>query len=122
MTDQVFIGDSNRFKLETEEGIVTTERFLCTDATATNHNTHTVQDQASGQPYILGTDAIEEKDKDFFARQLVAEVIPLGSRVHKELDIFPAYNQHKIYYSTLNNAIAVGTRIKAATSGAQGIV
>ena len=122
VTDEVFIGDSNRFKLETEEGIVTTERFLCTDATATNHSTHTVQDQASGQPYILGTDAITEKDKDFFARQLVAEVIPLGSRVHKELDIFPAYNQHKIYYSTLNNALAVGTRIKGATSGAQGIV
>ncbi len=122
VTDEVFIGDSNRFKLETEEGIVTTERFLCTDATATNHSTHTVQDQASGQPYILGTDAIEEKDKDFFARQLVAEAIPLGSRVHKELDIFPAYNQHKIYYSTLNNALAVGTKVRGATSNALGIV
>ena len=31
-------------------------------------------------------------------------------------------NQHKIYYSTLNNTLAVGTRVRGATSNALGIV
>ncbi len=116
-----------RFTLESGEGIVTTERFLAVSSS-------TVQDQSSGivytevdeeptgaQGYIIGT-TITPRTKDFTKRQLMAEVSPKGHRVHKELDIFPHYNQHKIYYSTLSNALAVGTKVRGATSNALGIV
>ena len=46
---------------------MTTERFLSVNAS-------TVKDQSSGQPYVLGTDTVEETDRDFFKRQLTAEV------------------------------------------------
>ena len=120
--DGVFGPGGGRLRLETGEGIVTTERFLCTDTTATDHTSHTVKDQASGQPYVIGTDTVEETDRDFFERQLTAEATPKGHKVTKELDISPHYNQHKISYSTLNNALAVGTRVRGATSNALGIV
>jgi len=113
--DNVFAGFEGRIQLETEEGILTTERFLSVDAS-------TVKDQSSGQPYILGTDTVEETDRDFFRRQLTAEVTAKGHKVTKELDISPHFNQHKIYYSTLDNALAVGTKVRGTTSNALGIV
>ena len=122
-----FVGDVGRLGLETGEGIMTTERFLAITAT-------TVRDQASGilyttvpdeppgaQSYIVGQ-KFTPATRDFFNRQLVAELSPKGHRVHKELEIYPAYNQHKIYYSTLTNALAVGTKVRGATSNALGIV
>ena len=113
--DQVFSSFEGRIELETGEGILTTERFLSLNAS-------TVQDQASGRPYIIGTDTVQETDRDFFERQLTAEVTAKGHEVTKELDISPHYNQHKISYSTLNNALAVGTKVRGATSNALGIV
>ena len=113
--DSVFVSYDGRVQLETEEGILTTERFLSVDA-------NTVKDQSSGQPYILGTDTVEEFDRDFFNRQLTAEAGPKGHKVTKELDISPHYNQHKLYYSTLDNTLAVGTKVRGTTSNALGIV
>ena len=113
--DSVFSSFEGRIQLETEEGVLTTERFLSVDAT-------TVKDQSSGQPYVIGTDTVEETDRDFFKRQLTAEVTAKGHKVTKELDISPHKNQHKISYSTLNNSLAVGTRVRGATSNALGIV
>ena len=121
-TDQVFSSYEGRLQLETEEGIIVTERFLCTDIIATNHNTHTVKDQASGQPYVVGTDTVAETDKNLYERQLTAEATPKGSRVTKEIEIYPAYNQHKISYGTLSNALAVGTLVRGASSNALGYV
>ena len=82
----------------------------------------TVKDQSSGQPYILGTDTVEETDRDFFKRQLTAEATAKGHEVTKELDISPHYNQHKISYSSLTNTLPVGTRVRGSTSNALGIV
>jgi hypothetical protein len=129
-SNETFTGTTlgiGRFALETEEGIVTTERFLA----VTNS---TVRDQASGilystvpdepagaQGYVIG-ETITPTTRDFTKRQLMAEVSPKGHRVHKELDIFPHYNQHKISYSTLNNALAVGTKVRGGISDALGIV
>ena len=122
-----FVGGVGKLELETGEGIMTTERFLAITDT-------TVKDQASGilytsvpdeppgaQSYIVG-ETFTPSTRDFFNRQLIANLSPKGHRVHKELDIFPAYNQHKIYYSTLSNALAVGTKVRGATSNALGIV
>ena len=130
--DQVFSSYEGRLQIETGEGVLTTERFLCTDTTAANHNTHTVKDQGSGNRiYIPDIDRdddgnlvtpITETDRDFFERQLTAEATPIGNRVTKEIEIYPAYNQHKISYGTLSNALAVGTRVRGATSNALGIV
>jgi hypothetical protein len=125
-SNQTFTG-MGRFTLESGEGIVTTERFLAiTNSTVTDQSSgilySTVPDEPTGaQGYVIGT-TITPRTKDFTKRQLMAEVSPKGHRVHKELDIFPAYNQHKIYYSTLSNALAVGTKVRGATSNALGIV
>ena len=113
--DNVFSSFEGRIQLETEEGILTTERFLSISA-------DTVKDQSSGQPYVIGTETVEETDRDFFRRQLTAEVSPKGHKVTKELDISPHYNQHKIFYSTLNATLAVGTKVRGTTSNALGIV
>ena len=113
--DSVFSSFKGRVLLETGEGVMTTERFLSTSSS-------TVKDQSSGQPYILGTDTVEETDRDFFERQLTAEVTAKGHKVTKELDISPHYNQHKISYTTLNNALAVGGQIRGGTSNAHGVV
>ncbi len=113
--DSVFSSFKGRVLLETGEGVMTTERFLSLNAS-------TVKDQSSGQPYILGTDTVAETDRDFFERQLTAQATAIGHKVTKELDISPHYNQHKISYSTLNNALAVGTRVRGASSNALGIV
>jgi len=113
--DSVFSSFEGRIQLETEEGVLTTERFLSINAS-------TVKDQSSGQPYVIGTDTVEETDRDFFKRQLTAEVTAKGHKVTKELDISPHYNQHKISYSTLNNTLAVGTKVRGTTSNSLGIV
>jgi len=113
--DNVFSSFEGRLELETGEGFVTTERFLALSPT-------TVQDQSSGRPYVIGTDTVEETDRDFFERQLTAEATAKGHKVTKELDISPHKNQHKISYSTLNNSLAVGTRVRGASSNALGIV
>ena len=113
--DNVFSSFEGRLELETGEGFVTTERFLALSST-------TVQDQSSGRPYVIGTDTVEETDRDFFERQLTAEATAKGHKVTKELDISPHKNQHKISYSTLNNSLAVGTRVRGASSNALGIV
>ena len=113
--DSVFSSFKGRVLLETGEGVMTTERFLSTSSS-------TVKDQSSGQPYIIGTDTVEETDRDFFKRQLTAEVTAKGHKVTKELDISPHYNQHKIHYSTLDNALAVGTKVKGGDTDNRGIV
>ena len=113
--DQVFSSFEGRIQLETGEGVLTTERFLALSST-------TVQDQSSGRPFVIGTDTVEETDRDFFERQLTAEATPKGNRVHKELDIITHYNQHKINYSNLQNTLDVGTKIRGESSNAQGIV
>ena len=113
--DNVFSSFEGRLELETGEGFVTTERFLALSST-------TVQDQSSGRPYVIGTDTVQETDRDFFERQLTAEATAKGHKVTKELDISPHKNQHKISYSTLNNSLAVGTRVRGASSNALGIV
>tara|TARA_X000001036_G_scaffold75190_1_gene66775 strand:+ start:3021 stop:7571 length:4551 start_codon:yes stop_codon:yes gene_type:complete len=113
--DSVFSSFKGRVLLETGEGVMTTERFLATSSS-------TVKDQSSGQPYILGTDTVEETDRDFFKRQLTAEVTAKGSRVNKQLMIYPHYNQHKISYTTLDNALAVGTKVKGGDTHNRGIV
>jgi len=113
--DSVFTNTTGRVQLETEEGILTTERFLSVDAS-------TVKDQSSGQPYVIGTDTVEETNRDFFKRQLTAEAGAKGHKVTKELDISPHFNQHKLSYTTLNNALPVGTKVRGTTSNALGIV
>ena len=113
--DQVFSSFEGRIQLETGEGVMTTERFLSVNAS-------TVKDQSSGQPYVIGTDTVEETDRDFFKRQLTAEVTAKGHEVTKELDISPHYNQHKISYTTLNTTLPVGTKVRGSTSNALGIV
>ena len=113
--DSVFGTSRGRVRLETGEGVMTTERFLAVNAS-------TVKDQSSGQPYILGTDTVEETDRDFFKRQLTAEVTAKGHKVTKELDISPHFNQHKIFYSTLDNALAVGTKVKGGDTDNRAIV
>jgi len=113
--DSVFSSFEGRIELETGSGVLTTERFLAIDSV-------TIKDQSSGQPYVIGTDTVEETDRDFFKRQLTAEVTAKGHKVTKELDISPHFNQHKIFYSTLNNTLAVGTKVRGTTSNALGIV
>ena len=113
--DGVFFNKGGRLQLETEEGILTTERFLSVDS-------NTVKDQSSGQPYVIGTDTVAETDRDFFKRQLTAEATAKGHKVTKELDISPHYNQHKLSYSSLDNTLAVGTKVRGTTSNALGIV
>jgi hypothetical protein len=134
-----------KIELETGEGVMSTERFLSIEdryapilydsqdpPQAIGYKVF--KDQASGifystvpntpegaQALIVGT-TFEPADRDFFNRYLMAEVSVKGHRVNKRLEIFPAYNQHKIYYSTLNNALAVGTKVRGATSDALGIV
>ena len=72
--DNVFSSFEGRLELETGEGFVTTERFLALSST-------TVQDQSSGRPYVIGTDTVEETDRDFFERQLTAEATAKGHKV-----------------------------------------
>ena len=122
--DDVFGSGMGRIELEDDSGVLSTQRFICTDTTAADHSSHTVQDQSSGQRIYIPdiVDPIVETDKDFFERVLTAEARAKGNKVTKELDISPHWNQHKISYGTLNNALAVGTKVRGATSNALGIV
>ena len=126
-SNETFTGNIGRFTLESGEGIVTTERFLAVTNSQVRDQSSgilysTVADEPTGaQGYVIGT-TITPQTKDFTKRQLMAEVSPKGHRVHKELDIVPTYNQHKIYYSTLDNALAVGTKVKGGQSDRRAIV
>jgi hypothetical protein len=122
--DDVFGAGMGRIELEDDSGVISTQRWICTDTTATNHSSHNIKDQSSGQRIYIPdiVDPIVETDKDFFERVLTAEARAKGNKVTKELDISPHWNQHKISYGTLNNALAVGTKVRGATSTALGVV
>ena len=126
-SNETFTGNIGRFTLESGEGIVTTERFLAVTNSQVRDQSSgilysTVPDEPSGaQGYVIG-ETITPTTKDFTKRQLMAEVSPKGHRVHKEIDIEPTYNQHKISYSTLDNALAVGTKVKGGDTELHGIV
>ena len=126
-----------KVELEDGQGVMSTERFLSIAHPLTP--VKVFKDQASGIFYSTVPDeppgaqglivsgpgadyTIIPQDRDFFNRYLMAEVSPKGYRVNKRLEIYPAYNQHKIYYTTLSNALAVGTKVRGATSNALGIV
>ena len=119
--DSVFASFNGRLLMETGEGVITTERFISRAAIGEG-NQETFRDQSSGRPFIVGTDTIEESDRDFFNRQLTAEVTAKGSRVNKQLLINPHFNQHKLNYTTLNTTLPVGTLVRGTTSNALGIV
>ena len=74
-----------------------------------NNNVKT--DQGSGQGFIVGSD-ITESDVGLYDRIIRANVQAHGSEVVKELEILPHYVHHRIYYTTLNNAITIGQTIK----------
>ena len=128
--DSIFPANEGRIELESADGVIRTERFLCTDTTAADHNSHNIKDQSSGQRIYTPdiSEEIDETDKAFNERILTANAGAKGNRVTKELEISPHFNQHKISYSTLDNALAVGTKVKGGDDnspgqgGARGIV
>ena len=122
--DSIFPANEGRIELESADGVIRTERFLCTDTTAADHTSHNIKDQSSGQRIYTPdvSEEIDETDKAFNERILTAKAGAKGNRVTKELEISPHFNQHKISYTTLNNSLAVGVVIRGATSGAKGVV
>jgi len=68
-------------------------------------------DQGSGQAFIVGED-ITESDVGLYDRIIRANVQVHGHKVEKEIEIYPHYAHHRIYYTTLNNAITIGQTIK----------
>ena len=70
-------------------------------------------DQGSGQAFIAG-ETIVESDVGLYDRIIRANVQPHGHGVVKELEILPHYVHHKIYYTTLNNAITLGQTVKGS--------
>ena len=75
-------------------------------------------DQGSGQAFIAG-ETIVESDVGLYDRIVRANVQAGGHEVIKELDISPHYAHHRIYYTTLDTTLPVGTIVKGATSGVQ---
>ena len=75
-------------------------------------------DQGSGQAFIAG-ETIVESDVGLYDRIIRANVQAGGHEVIKELDIMPHYAHHRIYYTTLDTTLPVGTIVKGATSGVQ---
>ena len=75
-------------------------------------------DQGSGQAFIAG-ETIVESDVGLYDRIIRANVQAGGHEVIKELDISPHYAHHRIYYTTLDTTLPVGTIVKGATSGVQ---
>ena len=75
-------------------------------------------DQGSGQAWIAG-ESITETDVGLYDRIIRANVQASGHEVIKELDINPHYAHHRIYYTTLDTTLPVGTIVKGATSGVQ---
>ncbi len=68
-------------------------------------------DQGSGQAFLVGED-ITESDVGLYDRIIRANVTAHGHEVIKELEIMPHYAHHRIYYTTLNNALSIGQTIK----------
>ena len=68
-------------------------------------------DQGSGQAFIVGED-ITESDVGLYDRIIRANVTAHGHQVIKELEIYPHYAHHRIYYNTLDNALSIGQTIK----------
>ena len=71
----------------------------------------TKTDQGSGQAFIVGQD-ITESDVGLYDRIIRANVTAHGHQVVKELEIYPHYAHHRIYYNTLDNALSIGQTIK----------
>ncbi len=78
-------------------------------ATVVNNSTKT--DQGSGQAFIIGED-ITESDVGLYDRIIRANVTAHGHKVEKEIEIYPHYAHHRLYYTTLNNALSIGQTIK----------
>ena len=76
-------------------------------------NANVLTDQGSGQAFLVGED-ITESDVGLYDRIIRANVQPHGHAVVKELEILPHYVHHKIYYTTLNNAITLGQTVKGS--------
>ena len=68
-------------------------------------------DQGSGQAFIIGQD-ITESDVGLYDRIIRANVTAHGHEVVKEIEIYPHYAHHRIYYNTLDNALSIGQTIK----------
>ena len=68
-------------------------------------------DQGSGQAFIIGED-ITESDVGLYDRIIRANVQVHGHKVEKEVEIYPHYAHHRIYYNTLDNALSIGQTIK----------
>ena len=68
-------------------------------------------DQGSGQAFIVG-ETITESDVGLYDRIIRANVTAHGHQVIKELEIYPHYAHHRIYYNTLDNALSIGQTIK----------
>ena len=68
-------------------------------------------DQGSGQAFIIGED-ITESDVGLYDRIIRANVQVHGHKVEKEIEIYPHYAHHRIYYNTLDNALSIGQTIK----------
>ena len=68
-------------------------------------------DQASGQGFVVG-ESITESDVGLYDRIIRANVQVHGHKVEKEIEIYPHYTHHRIYYNTLDNALSIGQTIK----------
>ena len=72
----------------------------------------TKTDQGSGQvPFFVG-ETIVESDVGLYDRIIRANVTAHGHEVVKEIEIYPHYAHHRIYYNTLDNALSIGQTIK----------
>ena len=71
----------------------------------------TKTDQGSGQAFLVG-ETITESDVGLYDRIIRADVTAHGHQVVKEVEIYPHYAHHRIYYNTLDNAITIGQTIK----------
>ena len=85
---------------------------------ATVRHANVKKDQASGQAWIVGQ-TITETDVGLYDRIVRASVQAGGHEVIKELEIMPHYAHHRMYYTTLDNTLPIGTIVKGATSGVQ---
>ena len=66
--------------------------------------------------FIAGEDIVES-DVGLYDRIIRANVKAGGHEVIKELDILPHYTHHRMYYTTLDNTLPIGTEVVGATSG-----
>ena len=85
---------------------------------AVSQHANVKTDQASGQAWIVGQDIVET-DVGLYDRIVRASVQAGGHEVIKELEIMPHYSHHRLYYTTLDTTLPLGTIVKGATSGVQ---